>query len=192
MTAALVASVTCMCLPRASTRPTCRPCRSTVRRHGPGRRVGRAAIGPSSPTGWGRRARPARGARGRRRRFADPASRARGRSVSPVARSHTIVEPRWLEMPTASTGPSSSSAARARSRQVSASSLASNSTRPSAGESGSSSRSWPAANEPSSSHDGGAHAARADVDDEDPPVCGAHVTARRRRRTVPRARACRG
>ena len=39
-----------------------------------------------------------------------------GPTASPVARSHTIVDPRWLEMPTASTGPAAASAARARRR----------------------------------------------------------------------------
>ena len=46
-----------------------------------------------------------RAARGTRRSCAGPASRCPGPTGSPVARSHTIVEPRWLEMPTASTGP---------------------------------------------------------------------------------------
>ena len=65
-----------------------------------------------------------------------------GPTGSPVARSQTIVEPRWSEMPTASTGPAASSAAVARSRHVLRhAAVASNSHEPVAGESGSSSRS---------------------------------------------------
>ena len=41
-----------------------------------------------------------------------------GPTGSPVARSHTIVEARWLAMPTASTGPASASTARASSSAV--------------------------------------------------------------------------
>ncbi len=63
-----------------------------------------------------------------------------GPTGSPVARSHTIADPRWFEMPTPSTGPSAPSASRARSRHMRAIARASNSTSPSAGCSGKSSR----------------------------------------------------
>ena len=59
-----------------------------------------------------------------------------GATGSPVARSHTMVEARWLVMPTASTGPPAASAARATSSTAAAISAASNSTRPGNGVSG--------------------------------------------------------
>ena len=58
------------------------------------------------------------GARGTCRRCAGPASRCPGPTGSPVARSHTMVDARWLVMPTASTGPASASTGRASSRAV--------------------------------------------------------------------------
>ena len=64
-----------------------------------------------------------------------------GPTGSPVARSQTTVEPRWFEMPTASTGPVSARVEIARSRQVSAIARASNWTMPPEGVSGRSSRS---------------------------------------------------
>ena len=65
-----------------------------------------------------------------------------GPTGSPVARSQTTVDARWFVIPTASTGPpNAASAARAASMTVSASTWASNSTSPGAGESGSGSRS---------------------------------------------------
>ena len=60
-----------------------------------------------------------------------------GATGLPVARSHTMVDALWLAMPTASTGPPSWSAVAATSRTASAITEASNSTRPGAGESGS-------------------------------------------------------
>ncbi len=68
-----------------------------------------------------------------------------GPTGSPVARSHTMVDARWLVMPTAATGPPSASAARATSSAASAISVASNSTRPGAGEEGRTGRWWTAA-----------------------------------------------
>ena len=168
VTAALVASVTCTA-PFESVHATHV---STVPKHRSRRRPRsascRAATAPWWPTGSGASRQPcARSARHAPtvRRSCQPMP---GPTGSPVARSQTIVEPRWFEMPTPSTGPPSASAAagqcRARRRAIAA---ASNSTSPSAGESGSSSRSCSCATVASASHDRAAHAARADVDDED-------------------------
>ena len=63
-----------------------------------------------------------------------------GPTGSPVARSHTIVEARWLAMPTAPTGPPSARAAVATSRTEAASSPASNSTSPGNGVDGGAAR----------------------------------------------------
>ena len=63
-----------------------------------------------------------------------------GPTGSPVARSHTIVDDRWLAMPTASTGPPSARAAWATSNAPFAMAAASNSTKPGAGVSGNTSR----------------------------------------------------
>ena len=79
--------------------------------------AGRAATAAWSPTGSGADAHAlARAARGTRRSCGGPASRCPGPTGSPVARSHTTVEPRWLEMPTASTGPAVVRARRVRAR----------------------------------------------------------------------------
>ena len=78
----------------------------------------------------------ARAARGTARPSGGPASRCRGRRASPVVRSHTTVDARWLAMPTPSTGPASSSARRASSSTTPPIAVASNSTSPGAGESG--------------------------------------------------------
>ncbi len=59
-----------------------------------------------------------------------------GATGLPLARSHTMLEARWLAMPTPATGPPSESAACATSKTASAMRAASNSTRPGAGESG--------------------------------------------------------
>jgi hypothetical protein len=62
-----------------------------------------------------------------------------GPTGSPLARSHTIVDARWLVIPTASTdSPASTSVAHASA--ASAIATGSNSTRPGAGEEGSTSR----------------------------------------------------
>ena len=60
-----------------------------------------------------------------------------GPTGSPVARSQTIVVPRWLASPTATTGPVSSSAACESSSAAAASSAASSSTSPGKGVEGS-------------------------------------------------------
>ena len=60
-----------------------------------------------------------------------------GPTGSPVARSQTTVDARWLLMPTASTLPHSASAAIDTSRTARAISAASNSTKPCEGELGS-------------------------------------------------------
>ncbi len=75
-----------------------------------------------------------------------------GPTGSPVARSQTTVEPRWLEIPTASTGPLRPSASVASSTHVAAIARASNCTIPSAGESGSNSRSRPTSAVPAASN----------------------------------------
>src|SRR5438067_239957 len=62
-----------------------------------------------------------------------------GPTGSPVARSHTIVDDRWLAIPTASTGPPSANAACATSSAARAIAAASNSTNPGAGVVGSTS-----------------------------------------------------
>jgi hypothetical protein len=67
------------------------------------------------------------------RRSCQPMPGARG---VPVARSQTMVDARWLAMPTAATGPPSRSAAWATVRTASAIDAASNSTSPGAGVSG--------------------------------------------------------
>ena len=64
-----------------------------------------------------------------------------GATGTPVARSHSTVEARWLVMPTASTGPASASVARAAASTASAISVASNSTSPGNGVLGGS-RCW--------------------------------------------------
>ena len=59
-----------------------------------------------------------------------------GATGFPVARSHTMLDARWLAIPTPATGPPSASAAWATSKMAPAMRAASNSTRPGAGESG--------------------------------------------------------
>ena len=59
-----------------------------------------------------------------------------GASGVPLERSHTMLDARWLAMPTAATVPASFRAARATSRTACAIRAASNSTNPGAGESG--------------------------------------------------------
>ncbi len=65
-----------------------------------------------------------------------------GPTGSPVARSHTTVEARWLAMPTASTGPPSASAARATSSAAAAIGRGVELDQPGNGDVGSSSRYW--------------------------------------------------
>ena len=86
---------------------------------------------PWWPTRWGPAGCPRPAGRGRSRPCAGPASRCPARAARPVARSHTMVEARWLAMPTPPTGPPSARAARATvERRRSAMAAASNSTRP--------------------------------------------------------------
>ena len=89
---------------------------STVPTHRSRRAVGVGHVEevarPWWPTRWAPRGCPRPAAPGRCRRCGGPASRGPGPTGSPVARSHTIVDARWLVMPTASTGPPSASAAR--------------------------------------------------------------------------------
>ena len=80
----------------------------------------RAGGRPWWPTRWGPRRARRPGARGRCRSCGGPASPSAGPTGSPVARSHTMVDARWLAMPTASTGPPSASTARATSSATSA------------------------------------------------------------------------
>ena len=103
----------------------------------------------------------------RRRPCAGPASRCPGRPARPSARSHTIVDARWLEMPTASTGPPSSSAAArelergvGHGRRVELDEARRRASRAAA-------RGSARARRRASGARRGAHAARADVDDED-------------------------
>jgi hypothetical protein len=63
-----------------------------------------------------------------------------GATGSPVARSQTMVDDRWLVTPTASAGPPSARAARATSNAAVARADASNSTKPGTGDDGSTSR----------------------------------------------------
>src|SRR5579859_1062179 len=72
-----------------------------------------------------------------------------GPTGSPVARSHTIVDARWLAMPSASTGPPAARVALVTSRAAAARAVASNSTRPGAGVSGSTARCCACATAPS-------------------------------------------
>ena len=67
------------------------------------------------------------------RRSCQPSAGATG---SPVLRSHTIVDARWVAMPMPSTGPPSARAARAVASAAAAMRVASNSTSPGAGVSG--------------------------------------------------------
>ena len=108
-----------------------------------------------------------------------------GPTGSPVARSHTTVEQRWLAMPTASTGPAASSAARAASSAVSAMGAGSNSTRPGAGDLGSSGRVSSCTTRASPS----TTAARTD---DVPTSTTRMLTASPRRRRDRAGRACRG
>ncbi len=123
-------------------RSRCRRCRIAARcACAPGRpcRGGRRA---SWPTGSARTAPRRPRARGTSRRCEGPASRCPERPVLPVFESQTIVDARWLAMPTASTGPPSASAAVATSSAAAPISAASNSTKPGDGERGSTSRWW--------------------------------------------------
>ena len=90
-----------------------------------------------------------------------------GATGRPVERSHTMLEARWLAMPTPATGPPSRSAAWAKESTASANRTASNSTRPGAGESGSRRTVMFVLDGGVGSHDGGAHARCSDIDDED-------------------------
>ena len=65
-----------------------------------------------------------------------------GATGTPVARSHTRVEARWLAIPTASTGPPSARLRVATSRTAAAMASPSNSTSPGKGESGSTGTWW--------------------------------------------------
>ncbi len=102
-------------------------------------RPDRAGGRPWWPTGWGPGAARRPAAPGSRRRCAGPANPVPVPTGSPVARSHTMVEARWLAMPTPSTGPASARLRRATSRAASAMAVASNSTRPGNGVDGSTS-----------------------------------------------------
>ena len=93
------------------TRPKCRRCRSRAPRRAPGSSSCASShmtlvadwFGPTrTPSARSARHSPIV------RRSCQPRP---GPMGTPVARSQTIVEPRWFEMPTASTGPSASSAA---------------------------------------------------------------------------------
>ncbi len=72
-----------------------------------------------------------------------------GATGTPVARSQTMVEARWLAMPTASTGPPSARLAEATSTTAAAMAPASNSTSPGKGVSGSTGTWWMCSTRPS-------------------------------------------
>ena len=90
-----------------------------------------------------------------------------GAMGTPVARSQTTVDDRWLATPTASTGPPASSARRETSRTAAAISAASNSTKPWAGVVGRTCAVLHVGDRGVGRDDGGPHAAGADVDDEE-------------------------
>ena len=98
-----------------------------------------------------------------------------GATGLPVARSHTMLDARWLAIPTPATGPPSASAARAPSRMASAMRAASNSTRPGAGRVGQQRDAVLVLDAGIGSHNGGADARRPDVDDENAPPARAHA-----------------
>ena len=109
-----------------------------------------------------------------------------GPTGSPVLRSHTIVEARWLAMPTPSTGPPSPSAPAATSSTASAMARASNSTKPGAGDDGSTGTCRPCSTAPS----GRTTAAR--TPEVPTSTTRMPLTASGPLRTVTAGRACRG
>ena len=147
VTAALVASVTCSASPLGAAPPESvqatqlstvpkqsSPCSARDRSGSTSSRMAITlvadAFGASRiPSAWRTRQVPTV------RRSCQPIPGATGR---PVARSQTMLDARWLAIPTPATGPPSSSEARATSSTASAMRAASNSTRPGAGESGNS------------------------------------------------------
>jgi hypothetical protein len=108
-----------------------------------------------------------------------------GPTGTPVDRSHTMVEARWLAMPTASTGPPSARLAEATSTTASAMAVASNSTSPGNGVSGSTGTWWMCSTLPS----GRTTAPRTP---EVPTSTTRMLTARAPGRRASRGRACRG
>ena len=90
-----------------------------------------------------------------------------GPTGSPVLRSQTMVEARWLAMPTASTGPPLARPARAASSAARAIAAASNSTKPGLRRGRQHLAVVDVGDGGVRSHDRGAHAAGADVHDED-------------------------
>ena len=130
---------------------------------------------PWWPRRWGRAGCRRLGAPGRCPRSAGPATRCPGRAALPLARSQTMLEARWLAMPTPATGPPSASAAVApRAARPRPSASASNSTSPGAGESGSSGETVLVLDGGVGADDGGADARGADVDDQDAAARCAH------------------
>ena len=142
VTAALVGSVTCSA-PSDNVQATQV---STVPKHSSRLRSGSWALSSAASlvADWlGARRMPCSPARVRQsntvRRSCQPMAGAMG---SPVTRSQTTVDARWLVMPTASTGPAPASTARATSSTAVAISAASNSTRPGNGVLGGIARYW--------------------------------------------------
>ena len=90
-----------------------------------------------------------------------------GATGTPVARSHTMVEARWLAMPTASTGPPSARLAEATSTTAAAMAAASNSTSPGKGVSGSTGTWWMWADLAVGAHHRPPHPGGAHVDHQD-------------------------
>ena len=153
----------------ASTRPTCRRCRSRGRRPRP-----RSSSWSSSHctlvADWFGRDAHAVGAQreARRRSCGGPASRARARPARRSRGPTRSSTPRWLEMPTASTGPGgvergACASVEARRRHHAPRRTPRGRRRGSRGAARARprARTWPSARD-----DRGAHAARADVDDE--------------------------
>ena len=187
VTPALLRSVTWRPPPRQRPRhPGVDGAEAQVARGARGRRC-RAATPPWWPTGSARAGCPWRPARGRCRWCGGPASRGPGPTGSPVARSHTMVDARWLVMPTASTGPPAARASlgdvehrgghrrgveldeageRGVGREGAVGDVLDGGVR---------------------AHDGGPQAARADVDDEDAHWCSLRCAsaARAGRRSAP-------
>ena len=153
-----------------STRATSRACRSTGRAAGRGRwRSSRCDTLVADRFGARRKPSPLSTRQSPTvRRSCQPSA---GPTGSPVARSHTTVEARWLLIPTARTGPSSSPwrsrVSRAHSIAARTYEVASNSTRPGIGTVGQGRTVDLVMDRGIGCHDRGADAAGACVDDQD-------------------------
>ena len=122
---------------------------------------------PWWPTRWAPGGSPRPAARGRCRRCAGPASRCPVRRAVPVARSHTMLEARWLAMPTPATGPPSRSAALRHLEHASAMRGGVELHQAGCGRVGEDRCVVRVVDRGVGSHDGGPDAGGADVDDED-------------------------